>query len=199
MITTGPCAQNRISSHKLAAATSYFSSLVRTENQYVFDISDIQTVPALGTTLCLANSCRKRVRFTEVYGDIQRPLQEEPQRLIAAVKEHRAPRKKGARREATALEQRMCAKQFVQAKLGERKSWSEENMSSLAREQRIENYIAGKWVLAVERNKDGNFVQRKARRVLRGFQVAHVWGLRTRLSNSRVTWFQIAVSGSSQQ
>jgi len=41
------------------------------------------------------------------------------------------------------------------------------------------NYITGRWVLTIKRDKEGNFLKIKARWVLRGFQDRQVWDLQT--------------------
>ena len=47
------------------------------------------------------------------------------------------------------------------------------------RVEKIQNYITGRWVLVVKRDKDGNFEKCKARWVLRGFQDSQVFNLQT--------------------
>jgi len=92
------------------------------------------------------------------------------------------PKRKAARREATAQEKRLYAKLFGTAKTDEYKSWSEENdIYELVdmRKQHVQNYITGRWVLTIKRNKDGSFEKCKARWVLRGFQDQQVWELQT--------------------
>jgi hypothetical protein len=94
------------------------------------------------------------------------------------------PKRKAAaaRREATAQEKRVYAKQFVLAKLAEYKSWSEENdIYDLVdlRKVKVQNYITGRWVLTVKKDKEGKFQKCKARWVLRGFQDRQVWDLQT--------------------
>ena len=38
------------------------------------------------------------------------------------------------------------------------------------RKMQVKNFVSGRWVLTVKRHKDGNFLQCKARWVLRGFE-----------------------------
>ena len=47
------------------------------------------------------------------------------------------------------------------------------------RKYKVTNYITGRWVCTVKRDKDGNFQKCKARWVLRGFQDAQHWDLQT--------------------
>ena len=47
------------------------------------------------------------------------------------------------------------------------------------RKHKIQNFITGRWVLTIKRDKDGNFLKCKARWVLRGFQDAQHWDLQT--------------------
>ena len=70
------------------------------------------------------------------------------------------------------LQLRQYAKQFYQAKMDEFKSWQEENhvyeMIGM-RNFPCKNYVTGRWVLTIKRDKEGNFEKCKARWVLRGF------------------------------
>ena len=47
------------------------------------------------------------------------------------------------------------------------------------RKLKVKNYITGRWVLTVKRDKNGNFQKCKARWVLRGFQDTQHWDLQT--------------------
>ena len=47
------------------------------------------------------------------------------------------------------------------------------------RTYKSKNYITGRWVLTVKRDKDGKFEKCKARWVLRGFQDQQIWNLQT--------------------
>ena len=99
-----------------------------------------------------------------------------------------------ARREATAQEKRMYAKQFMEAKLAEIKSWTKENdVYELVdmRNLKVENYITGRWVLTIKRNKDGQFEKCKARWVLRGFQDKQHWDLQTDAPTSTRPGFRL--------
>ena len=77
-----------------------------------------------------------------------------------------------ARREASTQERRNYAKQFVDAKKAEVKSWQDNEVYELVdmRKYKVQNFITGRWVLTVRRDKQGNFEKCKARWVLRGFQ-----------------------------
>ena len=102
----------------------------------------------------------------------------------AIMPSRKAPRRKvnAARREATQQEKRLYAKQFLEAKHGEIKSWTEENdVYELVdmRKLKVQNFITGRWVLTIKRDKDGNFLKCKARWVLRGFQDAQHYDLQT--------------------
>ena len=79
-------------------------------------------------------------------------------------------------------ERRQYAKQFVEAKQKEWKSWSEENdIFSWVdlRKEKPKNFVTGRWVLTIKRNKDGTFSACKARWVLRGFQDNQIYKLQT--------------------
>ncbi len=78
-----------------------------------------------------------------------------------------------SRKEASSIERRQYAKQFLEAKTTEYKSWVDNDVFELIKVKDIKNlknYVTGRWVLTVKRDKDGNFVKCKARWVLRGFQ-----------------------------
>ena len=72
------------------------------------------------------------------------------------------------RKEATATETRACQKQFLEAKLLECKSWLDNEVFDLVdtRKTHVRNWVTGRWVLTLKRDKDGNFLKTKAR----GFQ-----------------------------
>ena len=76
------------------------------------------------------------------------------------------------RKEATATEIRAYQKQFLEAKQLECKSWLDYEVFDLVdtRKIHVRNWVTGRWVLTLKRDKDGNFLKTKARWVLRGFQ-----------------------------
>ena len=76
------------------------------------------------------------------------------------------------RKEATQQEKRQLAKQFLDAKKAECQSWIDNEVFDLVdmRKTRVRNFVAGRWVLTVKKDKDGNFQKCKARWVLKGFQ-----------------------------
>ena len=76
------------------------------------------------------------------------------------------------RKEATATETRAYQKQFHEAKLLECKSWLDNEVFDLVdtRKIHVRNWVTGRWVLTLKRDKDGNFLKTKARWVLRNFQ-----------------------------
>ena len=80
---------------------------------------------------------------------------------------------KAQRKEATAKEKRELKKQFDEAKAAEYQSWLDNDVFELIDTRKlgnIRNYVTGRWVLTLKRDKDGNFLKCKARWVLRGFQ-----------------------------
>ena len=178
--------------HKLSSVTSSFS-FVRDMDGSEIDISVLESLPSVNKALYLDNSWHMDAHMDEVLLDIQDLPEWERHSLLSAfktvhtvpeAKARKAPRRKvnAARREANAMEKRQYAKQFLEAKLGEYKSWSKENdvfdMVDM-RKMKIQNYITGRWVLTIKRDKEGNFVKCKARWVLRGFQDAQHWNLQT--------------------
>ena len=76
------------------------------------------------------------------------------------------------RREATQQEKRQFAKQFLAAKQAECKSQFDNDVFELRdmRKLKIGNFVAGRWVLTIKKDKDGNLLKCKARWVLKGFQ-----------------------------
>ena len=76
------------------------------------------------------------------------------------------------RKEASQLEKRQLARQFLEAKEAECKSWIDNEVFDLVdtRKVKVRNYVAGRWVLTTKTDKDGNFLKCKARWVLKGFQ-----------------------------
>ena len=81
-------------------------------------------------------------------------------------------KKNRSRKEATATDMRMYAKQFAEAKAAECKSWKDNQVYTLVDTRKIKckNWVTGRWVLTVKKNSDGSFSKTKARWVLRGFQ-----------------------------
>ena len=77
-----------------------------------------------------------------------------------------------SRKEATASDQKKYVKDFLEAKLKEYKSWVDNDVFELVdlRKVTCKNFVRGRWVLTIKRDKDGNFLKCKARWVLRGLQ-----------------------------
>ena len=61
---------------------------------------------------------------------------------------------------------------FIEAKSAEIKSWFDNDVFDLVdiRKFKPKNFVTGRWVLTVKRDRDGKFQKCKARWVLRGFQ-----------------------------
>ena len=76
------------------------------------------------------------------------------------------------RKEASQQEQRELVKQFLDAKKAECQSWLDNDVYDLVdmRKMQVKDFVSGRWVLTVKRDKDGNFLKCKARWVLRGFE-----------------------------
>ena len=68
-------------------------------------------------------------------------------------------------------EKRQYSKGFLEAKLKEYQSWVDNDVFELVdlRKVKCRNFVKGRWVLTIKRDKDGNFVKCKARWVLQGF------------------------------
>ena len=77
-----------------------------------------------------------------------------------------------ARKEASAQEVRGYYKQFAEAKRLECKSWVDKEVFDLIDMRKVnpKNYVTGQSVLTIKPDKQGNFLNAKARRVLRDFQ-----------------------------
>ena len=76
------------------------------------------------------------------------------------------------RKEATQQERRQHAKQLLEAKQAEVKSWFDNDVFELVdmRKLRIRNFVTGRRVLTVKKDKGGKFLKCKVRWVLKGFQ-----------------------------
>ena len=184
--------------HKWASSTPSFS-FVRDFDNKILDITNTCTGPVTNSVLYLDTTWHQHATLDDVLRDIATYPKAMQTSMLAAVnlnfgsastyasiptpKTMAAPRRaKAARREATITEKRQYAKQFHQAKLDEYKAWSKENdIFELVdmRKEKVQNYVTGRWVLTVKRDKDGNFQKCKARWVLRGFQDRQVWDLQT--------------------
>ena len=83
-----------------------------------------------------------------------------------------ATRKNRARKEATLKELKVYVRLFIEAKSAEIKSWFDNDVFDLVdiRKFKPKNFVTGRWVLTVKRDRDGKFQKCKARWVLRGFQ-----------------------------
>ena len=181
-------------SHKFAARTSGFSFVENNHAQMV-DITDAETCPHTSVTCYQNDSWMAHCSLEEAHKEIAgRPANDQSALLNAycyktesGVPQTQKPkvapkRKAAARAEASQLERRNFAKQFSEAKRLEMKSWIEENdvLEFVdMRKNQIPNYITGRWVLTVKKDKNGNFLKCKARWVLRGFQDRQVHELQT--------------------
>ena len=74
-----------------------------------------------------------------------------------------------ARKEVTQLEQRQYRHQFLEAKMNTHKSWVDNDVYDIVDMSKHppNNFVKGRWVLTVKRDKDGKFVKCKARWVLK--------------------------------
>ena len=75
------------------------------------------------------------------------------------------------RKEASKAELEMYRTMFQKAEEEEYQSWIKNNVFQFVKlKGKPDNYVTGRWVLTVKRDKQGNFQKCKARWVLRGFQ-----------------------------
>ena len=147
--------------HKIAATTASFS-FVRDADDYITDLSVLSSLPSVNTALYLDETWYYSASAEQVWEDIKDKPQHVQKRVLNTTARAKATpkRKPAARREASAQEKRQYAKQFHQAKLDEYKSWSKENdIFELVdlRKHKVQNYITGRWVLTIKRDKNGEF------------------------------------------
>ena len=64
------------------------------------------------------------------------------------------------RKEATQQAKRELAKQFLEAKKAECQSWFDNDVFEIVdlRKIRVRNFVKGRWVLTVKKDKDGKFL-----------------------------------------
>ena len=88
-----------------------------------------------------------------------------------AYKASGAKRPDRSRKEASMTEKRQHSKDFLEAKLKEYQSWVDNDVFELVdlRKVKCKNFVRGRWVLTIKRDKNGNFLKVKARWVLQGF------------------------------
>ena len=108
---------------------------------------------------------------------VQRNLFGQRRLIWKSVQQRRA----AARREASVEEKQQYHSEFHKAKIAECDSRKNNDVFELVdlRKLDVKNYITGRWVLTVKRDKDGNFDKCKARWVLRGFQYKQIFELQT--------------------
>ena len=157
----------------------------------MIDITELASLPTVNKALYITDEWHYDAPLEEVSKDISSRPTSEQQALWAALQQalpqaraQIAPRRKvnAARREASAQEKRQYAQQFKKAKDDEWKSWKDENdVLELVDMRKVAcpNYVTGRWVLTIKRDKAGKFLKVKARWVLRGFQDQQVWNLQT--------------------
>ncbi|CAE7227118.1 RE2 [Symbiodinium microadriaticum] len=110
------------------------------------------------------------VLLTEEYDLL---IEDDKARSVSPLKGTSNLSQKAQRKEATAKEKRELKKQFDEAKAAEYQSWLDNDVFELIDTRKlgnIRNYVTGRWVLTLKRDKDGKFLKCKARWVLRGFQ-----------------------------
>ena len=116
--------------------------------------------------------------FRQIPPEVQALITQEVTEAAKAHPANKKPKAKAKRKfkrgkgEVTKLQLRQNAKQFYQAKMDEFKSWQEENHVYEMIDMRkfpCKNYVTGRWVLTIKRDKEGNFEKCKARWVFRGF------------------------------
>ena len=89
---------------------------------------------------------------------------------------------------------RQYSKQFAEAKALEYQSWLDNQVFELVdlRRHPPRNFVTGRWVLTVKKDRDGNFLKCKARWVLRGFQDKQKWDQQTDSPTSSRPSFRLA-------
>ena len=163
---------------KEASNTANFQ-FVRDMYGNICDLSTYVPSPnAYRTYLASARSCKDKSDVFESYPDIT----EEDKAMLSLCFDHgslkvgtSAAKKVKKRKEASHTETRSYAKQFHTAKKDEIQSWIDNEVYELVdirklTHQQRRNFVTGRWVLTIKRDKEGNYLKCKARWVLRGFQ-----------------------------
>ena len=168
--------------NKLASQASSFSVITTMEDTTI-DVLELSTSPATLQELCHMSSPSlpsEQVLLTEeekVDDKVRAQLIALDRSLTKfrvsglAAKATSAKRPDRSRKEATTTEVRQFSKDFAKAKQDEYKSWVDNDVFELVdlRKVKCKNFVRGRWVLTVKRDKDGNFLKCKARWVLQGF------------------------------
>ena len=143
-------------SHKVSAMTCSFS-FPRDVESKVFDVSQIHTTQRTFLALGLDVGPELSTACAVVGSALAAPSRAKVNR---------------ARKEASVMDKRHFAKQFLEAKKAEYQSWLDNDVFELVdmRKLKVRNFVSGRWVLTIKRDKDGSFQKCKARWVLRGFQ-----------------------------
>jgi hypothetical protein len=160
--------------HRVCANTASFS--IPSFGGTVFDVHDLVTPLDVSQALALdvefepeeehmAGWCAEEKAQYKVWAASRNKTRSGP-RLSAKARLLRA------KKEASATDQRQYAKQFAEAKQAEYQSWRDNEVFDLVdmRKHPAKNFVTGRWVLTIKRDKDGKFTKCKARWVLRGFQ-----------------------------
>ena len=141
----------------------------------VLDISDIWTSPYADLEAYRSHAWHAYADYEEVYKDLNYDEDNLPWEWKESALKARAAnvkRLKIGRREASAGEKQQYKMAFHDAKYQECQSWGDNEVYNPVdmRYEEVQNFITGRWVLTVKRDKQGNFEKCKARWVLRGFQ-----------------------------
>ena len=155
-------------------------SFPRNHDNKVFDVCSVSVRPATFDVF-FNSTWSTNILFSKTKADIYEEmigLKESDRTLLveslrATHKMNKPKTANRSRKEASTVEKRQYAKQFLDAKLAEYKSWVDNDVFDLVDSRKLkgkQNFVTGRWVLTIKRDKDGNFVKCKARWVLRGFQ-----------------------------
>ena len=134
---------------------------VTTENGEQQDIYNLTTSRGVQRSLCLDevidDTSSAQVEFPKGVGSHTRDILERCMATCGKAAGARAKRRSRARKEALAQEVRGYHKQFAEAKHLEWKVWIDNDVFDLVdmRMFKPKNYVAGRWVLTIKTDKQG--------------------------------------------
>ena len=161
--------------HKYAAAARSFY-FVTTDNKDQHDICNLVTMLSVQRSLYLNDMTdhfgKMKVEVPRWFDGRTRDVLERCMATFGKAAGTRAKMRSRARKEAYAQEVRGYNKQLSEAKHLEYKPRVENEVFDLFDMKNVKprNYMTGRWVLTIKTDKQGNFLEAKARCVLRGFQ-----------------------------
>ena len=157
-----------------AAAAGSFS-FVTTEKGDQQDICNLTTMPCVHRSSYLNEMNHK---FSNIQPEVPEGVHGRTQDVLeqcmttcGKAARIQTKRRSRARKEASANEVRGYYKQFAEAKHLEYQSWVDNEVFDLVDLRKVtpRNFVAGRWVLTIKKQEQGNFLKAKASLVLIGF------------------------------